>query len=122
MLLRTSLLLPQRPAVVILSAATIQPTPDLTLFYHIAENDKVVLAQYYGVPLISLRGATYHHTQALHVSARLNKTDPDSEEARSVARRVRKHLGPENMHRCAPAARAIVNSPHASWTALPCCH
>ena len=63
MLVRHSLLLRKRPAVIVLSAANVRPGKELTLFYHIPENDKTVLAQYYGVPLLSLRGATYHHTQ-----------------------------------------------------------
>ena len=101
MLVRRSLLLPKRPAVVVLSAATIRfNAADLTLFYHIPENDKLVLAQYYGVPLLSLRGASYHHAQTLHMSAQLNASAPDSAEALRLARKVRKDLGPENYQKC----------------------
>ena len=87
MLVRHALLQPKRPAVIILSAATIRfDSPDLTLFYHIPENDKLVLAQYYGVPFLSLRGAAYHHWQTAHMSAKLKCRHNQSK--RVFARRV----------------------------------
>jgi hypothetical protein len=99
-LIRYSLLLPKNPAVILLSAATITPGPNLTLFHHIPENDKLILGQYYGVPMLSVRGASYHHAQTLHMSARANETAPHSSRAKHLAAKVRPDLGPENLHRC----------------------
>lgn len=102
-LLRRSLLLPNRPGVILLSAATINfDDSELTLFHRIPENDKLVLGQFYGVPLISLRGATYHHAQNNFMSAQLNATEPESAEAKRLAKRVRLDLGPERYHRYCP--------------------
>lgn len=99
-LIRYTLLLPKRPAVILLSAASLTPGPTLTRFHHVPENDKLILGQYYGVPLLSVRGAAYHHAQTLSLSAAANTTDPSAERARRLAARVRPELGPENIHRC----------------------
>ena len=40
------------------------------------------------------------------MSAQLNETAPDYEDAVRIAKKVRKHLGPENMQRCDLLARA----------------
>jgi len=73
-MIRRALLLPKRPAVVLLFSCNVKLPRTQGLFHRVCASDKAVLGQYYGLPMVSMCEATFHLMQQQRAGFRSNGT------------------------------------------------
>jgi hypothetical protein len=104
---RQYLLQAHRPAVVLIESLNLK-SPDMdNLFYRSAENNHMVLAQYYDLPLISLRALAFKYAQEQRPGYRLDGTSYDGPDRLYASQNG--DLAQASGHRCAAA------QPHQAW-------